>query len=181
MVTTINFNCDSYYTHKSNLTLKKSLQNINGDEQSAIPFPVWFLENPDSICPLPGKINLYNHDCLHILLDRGISIVDEAFVVGFTMGSDVKTNRFHLAIFKILSNLFYPQQYRFSQEQFKLFDLAFNYARKLKIKNINHIDFKIYEDKTVGELRQLFGIDLKEVNSILLAGVKLTYTMTPNN
>lgn len=166
MVTTINFDRSSK-THKPNLTLKQCLQNINGDCQAAIPFPVWFLENPDSIFPLPGKINLYNHDCLHILLDRGISILDEAFVVGFTMGSDVKTNRFHLAIFKRLSNLFYPQQYRFNREQFRLFDLAFNYARKLKNKNLNYIDFKNYEDKTVGELRKLFGIDLKEVNYLI--------------
>ena len=63
------------------------------------------LENPESIFPLPGKINLYNHDCLHILLALGISLFDEAFVVGFTMGSDLKTNRFHVAVFKFLSNL----------------------------------------------------------------------------
>ncbi|MDJ0631673.1 MAG: hypothetical protein QNJ34_00635 [Xenococcaceae cyanobacterium MO_188.B29] len=162
MVTTVKPNYN-YNVHKSTLTLKECLQKINGDEQSDIPFLVWLLENPDSIFPLPGKINLYNHDCLHILLDRDISVLDEAFVVGFTMGSDVKTNRFHLAVFKFLSSVFYPKQYKFNREQFKLFDIAFNYGRKLKIKNLNHLDFKVHENKTVGELRKLFGIDLEEV------------------
>ena len=162
MVTTVKPNYN-YNVHKSNLTLKECLQKINGDEQSDIPFLVWLLENPDSIFPLPGKINLYDHDCLHILLDRDISVLDEAFVVGFTMGSDVKTNRFHLAVFKFLSSVFYPKQYKFNREQFKLFDIAFNYGRKLKIKNLNHLDFKVHENKTVGELRKLFGIDLEEV------------------
>ena len=159
MVTnTVNFNIDA-----SNLTLKDCLQNINGDEQSDIPFMVWFLENPESIFPLPGKINLYNHDCLHILLDRGMSLLDEAFVVGFTMGSDLKTNQFHVAVFKMLSSSFYPKQYKFNQKQFKLFERAFDYGRKIKVKNINHIDFKAYENKTVWEIRKLFGIDLEEI------------------
>lgn len=149
--------------YQSHLTLKNSLQSFNGDEQSDIPFMVQLLENPESIFPFPGKINLYNHDCLHILLERGISLFDEAFVVGFTMGSDLKTNRFHLAVFKFLSNLLYPQQYKFNQEQFKLFKIAFNYGRKLKVKNLNQIDFKVYENQTVGELRKLLGIDLEEV------------------
>ena len=158
----VKLNCD-LNIYKSNQTLKSCIQNINGDEQSDIPFMVWFLENPDSIFPLPGKINLYNHDCLHIILDRGISLLDEAFVVGFTMGSDLKTNQFHLAIFKILSTLFYPQHYKFNYQQFKLLKKAFNYSRKLKVKNVNQIDFKKYENQTVGEIRKLLGIDLKEV------------------
>ena len=163
MVTsTIKNNCD-INIYQSNQTLKYCLQTIDGDEQSDIPFMVWLLENPESSFPLPGKINLYNHDCLHILLDRGISLLDEAFVVGFTMGSDLKTNRFHLAVFKFLSNLLYPKQYKFSHQQFNLLEKAFEYGRKLKVKNINQIDFKAYENKTVEEMRKLLGIELKEV------------------
>ena len=153
--------------HQSNLTLKESLNNIveqmGGGGQEDIPFIVWLLENPDSMLALPGKINLYNHDCLHILLDLGISLDDEAFVVGFTMGNDLKTNRSHLAIFKILSKLLYPKEYNFNEAQFKLFDLAFSYGRKLRFKNLNELDFKVHEEKTVGELRNLFGIKLEAV------------------
>lgn len=145
--------------YKSSLTLKESLQKINGDDQADIPFMVWLLENPDSMLALPGKINLYNHDCLHILLGLGISLDDEAFVVGFTMGSDLKTNRFHLAVFRILSNLLYPKRYKFNHQQFELFKIAFNYGRNLKVKNLNQVDFKTYEDKTIGELKKIFGID----------------------
>ena len=148
---------------RSHVTLKDCRQFFKVDEQSDIPFMIRLLENPESIFPLPGKINLYNHDCWHILLARGISLFDEAFVVGFTMGSDLKTNRFHVAAFKLLSNLLYPQPYKFEGEHFKLFDLGFDYARKLKVKNLNQVDFKVYENRTVGELRKLFGIELEEV------------------
>ena len=166
MVTKFKHQLD-FNTHQSNLTLKESLNKIledmGGGGQSDIPFIVWLLENPDSMLALPGKINLYNHDCLHILLDLGISLTDEAFVVGFTMGNDMKTSRSHLTVFKILSKLFYPKEYNFNKEQFKLFDVAFSYGRKLRFKNLNQIDFKAYEEKTVGELRNLFGINLNEV------------------
>ena len=162
MVATVKYQ-QNFNIYDSNLTLKDSLQRINADEQSDIPFLVWLLENPESLFPLPGKINLYNHDCWHILLDRGRSLFDEAFVVGFTMGSERATNQFHLAVFKFLSNLLYPQPYKFEGEHFKLFDLGFNYGRKLKVKNLNQVDFKAYENQTVGELRKLFGIDLAEV------------------
>lgn len=50
---------------------------------------MWLLENPDSPLPFAGKIDLYRHDCLHLLLERGLSVEDEAFVVGFTMGNDL--------------------------------------------------------------------------------------------
>ncbi len=158
--------------HQSNQTLFKCLNTIKGDEQSDIPWIVWLLENPDSIFPLPGKINLYNHDCLHVLLGRDFFPFDEAFVVGFTMGSDMRANRFHLAVFKILSSLFYPQKYKFNREHFKLFDLAFDYGRRLKVKNLNQFNFKAYENKTVGELRKYLGIELEEVKQCFDSVVK---------
>ena len=166
MVDTVKSNCN-FNIYSPDLTLKSCLESINADEQSDIPFMVWLLENPDSIFPLPGKINLYNHDCLHILLDRGVSLWDEAFVVGFTMGSDLKTNRFHLAFFNILSSWLYPQQYKFDKKQVKLLKIAFDYGRKIKVKNLNKIDFQLAQNKTVGELRKMFGINLEEVRQYL--------------
>ena len=50
-----------------------------------IPFVIWLLENPNSLLTLPGKISLRHHDYLHVLLDRGISPQNEAFLIGFTM------------------------------------------------------------------------------------------------
>ena len=163
----------NFTLHQSSQTLFECLKNIKGDEQSGIPWIVWLLENPDSIFPLPGKINLYNHDCLHILLERDISLFDEAFVVGFTMGSDIRTNRFHLAVFKIVSSLFYPQEYKFNQLHFKLFDLAFDYGRSLKVKNLNQFNFKAYENKTLSEFRKYLGIDLSEVKQCFDLVVKV--------
>lgn len=151
--------------------LRKAVQTIIKSnnycsENSSIPWLVWLLENPDSIVALPGKITLYNHDCLHVILDRGFDLKDEAFVIGFTMGNDRQTNPFHLWIFKIFSRFFYPLDYRFSDRDLKVFELGILYGKKIKTKNINQIDFKQLENKTVNEIRDSFGIELKELKQI---------------
>lgn len=49
---------------------------------------VWMVENPESPFALAGAIDLYDHDCVHCVLDRGLLLPDEAFVIGYTMGND---------------------------------------------------------------------------------------------
>ncbi|MDZ7993999.1 MAG: hypothetical protein RM022_032645 [Nostoc sp. EfeVER01] len=127
-----------------------------------MPFVIWLLENPNSIMALPGKISLLHHDYIHILLDRGISSQDEAFVIGFTMGNDLKTNQLHLFIYQFFAKFIYPVPYNFSRLDFMSFKLGFVYGRKIKIKQINEIDFEIYQNETIGFLRNFFGINTDE-------------------
>lgn len=139
-------------------SLRQALQAMGGDPPSGIPFLVRLLENPDSPIALPGKIDLYHHDCLHVLLDRGFSLEDEAFVIGFTMGNDVQTNWLHVAIFKLCSFLFYTKSYRFRWAHFKSFDLGAAYGRSIKDKNLNRFDFSSYQDQPLAVLRRFLGI-----------------------
>jgi len=150
------------YTDKH--TLKNVYQTLKGDKQSDIPFLVWLLENPKSFLPFPGKIDLCRHDYLHILLERGFSLEDESFIVGFTMGNDIQTKAIHCLIFQFISKYFYPKSYRFNQEHFQLFNLGLLYGRQLKIKNINKLNFSIYENRTISEIRKDLGIDLKSIS-----------------
>jgi hypothetical protein len=147
-------------------TLKEAYQELGGDQQSDIPWLVRLLENPSSPLALPGKIDLYGHDYIHLLLNRQSSLYDEAFIVGFTMGNDLQTNGLHLIIFKVVSMLFYPQKYRFHQEHMKSFDLGFWYGRKISCKNINHLDFNDFNDKTISEVRERLGIHEDELKKI---------------
>ncbi len=149
------------------ITVSEVIKSIQIDQPSDIPWIIRLLENPSSPIALPGKISLPNHDCLHVILGRGVTLEDEAFIIGFTMGSDVKTNWFHLAIFKFFSRFIYPQKYQFNREHLKIFDLGVAYGRKPGIiKNINQIDFKLYHNKKIAELRKLFGISLDELRQL---------------
>lgn len=131
-----------------------------------IPFVIWLLENPNSLLALPGKISLRHHDYIHILLGRGISSEDEAFVIGFTMGNDLKTNKLHLFIYKFFAKFLYPSPYNFSVVDLINFNLGFMYGRRIKVKQINKINFEIYQNETIGILRNIFGINTDEIKLI---------------
>jgi hypothetical protein len=140
------------------LTLDRAYQLISGDPPSQIPLLVWLLENPDSPFALPGSIYLKEHDFLHLLLKRGFSLEDEAYVIGFTMGNDSKTKRWHLFIFKLFSFYFYPKKYKFSQENMQAFKQGFLTGRELAIQNLNKIGFQPYLDRNLSEIRVSLGI-----------------------
>ncbi len=146
----------------SKLSLQQAL-NLFFDKESHIPFIIWLLENPESPIPFPGKISLYNHDYIHILLGRDKSSQDEAFVVGFTMGNDAKTTKTHVKIFKFFSQYLYPSPFKFSKSDLQAFDLGITYGRKIKTKNLNEIDMSKYDKETVDSLRKLFEIDVEEI------------------
>jgi hypothetical protein len=138
--------------------LVDALAAMKGDPSDCIPFLVRLLENPASPLALPGKIDLYRHDCVHLLLGRGFSLHDEAFVVGFTMGNDLRTNALHLAIFKFCSLLFYPRPYRFDRSHLSSFDAGLALGRNAKLRNINQLDFRACEHKPLRILREWIGI-----------------------
>jgi hypothetical protein len=87
--------------------------STKSDRASDILFLKDLIENPDSPIALPGKISLKDRDCLHSLLNCGFPLEDEAFIIGFTMANDVKNNKFHLLIFKLIFINFYPKNNRF--------------------------------------------------------------------
>jgi hypothetical protein len=146
-----------------NKKLKDAYSLLFASQFFKVPFLVWLLENPNSPLGFPGKITLYNHDCLHLLLGRNISSQDEAFVIGFTMGNDLKTCWIHIAIFKIFARFFYPSPYKFSPLDIKVFDLGFTYGRRVKVKQINHINFENYGNETIAALREHLGINMEEL------------------
>ena len=156
---------DSFTSEVEELKVKDIYSALDGDDAADMPFWIWFLENPESPVPMPGKISLYNHDHLHILLGRDQSPEDEAFIIGFTMGNDPQTAWYHILIFKIFSFFIYPKLYKFNLQQMKVFDLGFDYGRKLGFKGIHRINFAVYQNYTLSTLRKLFGIDANEIQA----------------
>lgn len=156
---------NSFTSDVEELKVKDIYSALDGDDAADMPFWIWFLENPESPVPMPGKISLYNHDHLHILLGRDQSPEDEAFIIGFTMGNDPHTAWYHILIFKIFSFFIYPKLYKFNRQQMRVFDLGFNYGRRLNFKGIHKINFAAYQNYTLSALRKLFGIDRNEIQA----------------
>ncbi|PZD70508.1 hypothetical protein C1752_11510 [Acaryochloris thomasi RCC1774] len=148
-------------------TLNEAYSAFSGDPQHSIPLPVWLLENPASPLSFPGQIYLREHDYLHILLDRGISAEDEAFIVGFTMGNDPDTNEQHVHAFKFAARLLYPKPYRFTPAHLMLFDWGFRFGRRTMVKCLNKLDYSEYLSCRVTQLREEFGIDIHAIQHLL--------------
>lgn len=137
-----------------------------GDPPQATPFRIWLLENPDSPLPFPGRIHLREHDYLHILLERDVSLSGEAFVIGFTMGNDPSTKQYHVSIFKFVAKFLYPQGYNFSEDNLLFFDYGFKFGRQTKTKSLNRFDYSSYLNSTISVVQKQLGIDIEGIQRL---------------
>jgi ubiquinone biosynthesis protein Coq4 len=122
------------------------------------PFIIRTFENPDSFLPLPGKCSLLRHDMIHILLGRGLLVEDEAFVIGYTMGTSKRISFFQKLSYKIASSTLYPKEYRFRRQDLPIFELGFLAGQRNRIE-IYNIEIEKMQDKTLGEIRKSLGIN----------------------
>jgi len=99
-----------------------------GMSQREVPLIVQLVENPRFDLPgieiFSGATGLRDHDYLHILLGRGLLPKDEAFVLGFTMGSSNRVGDIEERLFTLIARYLYPKGYRFDDEDVAVYQDA---------------------------------------------------------
>ena len=138
--------------------IEKWQDNSTYKEPSTIHWFVWLLENPKSPISLTGAIDLYNHDIIHILLDRGMLNRDEAMVIGFTMGNSETTSSRVRWLFEFCARYLYPISYRFNEYDLLEFERGFAYGYTRSRRNIHLAKFDVKRD--IEEIRKEWGIEL---------------------
>ena len=138
--------------------IEKWQDNPTYKEPSTIHWFVWLLENPKSPISLTGAIDLYNHDIIHILLDRGMLNRDEAMVIGFTMGNSETTSSWVRWLFEFCARYLYPVSYRFNEYDLLEFERGFAYGYTRSRRNIHLAKFDVKRD--VEEIRKEWDIEL---------------------
>jgi hypothetical protein len=126
--------------------------------QSDIHWFVWLLENPNSPVSLTGAIDLENHDLIHILLERGMDIRDEAMVIGFTMGNSTGTSSLVKWLFEFCARYLYPEGYRFNDADIVEFNRGYAYGYTRPKRNIHLERFDVTQN--ISDIREKFGINL---------------------
>ena len=126
--------------------------------QSQIHWFVWLLENPNSPISLTGAIDLENHDLVHILLDRGMDIRDEAMVIGFTMGNSTGTSSLVKWLFEFCARYLYPAGYKFNDADIVEFNRGYAYGYTRPKRNIHLERFDVTQN--ISDIREKFGINL---------------------
>jgi len=154
---------------ETDLLLRDALADMHAqsDEQGDIPLIVQLVENPRFRLPglnlFHGAVDLNDHDCIHILLGRGMLAKDEAFVIGFTMGSTGRVGSLEERLYRLISQHLYPDIYKFKQDDLEIFRDALHLGMITHCQPLDGIDYSQYMDLPLGEIRRKLG-----VNSALL-------------
>lgn len=188
-----NINFKEKYKHSSyrdfhipisedNITLKEALEIMKStaNEDYEVPLIIKLIENPEYDLPyidiFHGAVDLYHHDCIHLLLGRGMLPKDEAFVIGFTMGSTNKVNIFEKMLFKFITKYIYKKPWNFTDDDIQILDMAVTLGHNSKVLPLDKIDFKSMEEKTLGEIRKELGLEVDMIKQLY----QLEEKMFPN-
>lgn len=158
-------------------TLKEAIAELPGNDPQQIHLLVKLFENPESPIAFKGAINLERHDVLHILLGRGLLPQDEAFVIGFTMGTSKDISWFESWLFQKITKYLYPHPYKFDDSDLAVFRMAVEAGKSKEVVNeLYAFPFERFEDFTLGELRKRLGIEKER----LLELFRKEKTLLPN-
>ncbi|MEL6688886.1 MAG: hypothetical protein AAFP28_01095 [Pseudomonadota bacterium] len=165
------------------MTLREVLATMPAANADDVPEIIQKYENPKSPDALPGSIELDRHDCIHVLLGRGLHVQDEAFVIGATMGAASDITEEHIDFFIRVSTQEYPKHWRFEEEHIASFRLGVGFA----VDNMNNKDLHLipmeaepYQSMTVREFRKAIGVNKAEMRAyyrkaeLLVPGTKAT-------
>lgn len=144
------------------MTLRAVIATLPGAGPDEIDQMVRLLENPASPYALPGAASLKHHDCIHVLLGRGLLNQDEAFVIGFTMGTAKEDiSKEQVDLFRLAAQHLYRPPYRMSETDLIAYDLGFMAGTLSPARKLYEVDFPAFMDRTVESLRTELGIDTR--------------------
>jgi hypothetical protein len=134
-----------------------------GLQQDDVPFIVQLVENPRYDLPgfhvFNGAVDLRTHDLLHILLGRGLLPKDEAFVIGFTMGSTDRVSQTEERLFAFFSKYLYPREYRFTDDDLRVFRDAVRLGFVSDCDALSETDLDRVAELPLREARRALGIE----------------------
>jgi hypothetical protein len=144
-------------------TLRDVLSELPAAPATAIPWIVRLFENPQGWLRLHGAVHLRNHDMIHVLLGRGLLDQDEAFVIGFTMGSTKAVSRLERWFFTFAVSRLYPEPYRIAGAALASYDLGLEAGREFGVKNLHLRLRDEMLDRPLGEIRRELRIDTRRL------------------
>lgn len=136
-----------------------------GNSQDEVPLIVKLTENPKfhfgGLGFFKGRVTLQQHDYIHILLGRGLTLMDEAFVIGFTMGSTDRVSTHEQGLFSFINKIFYPKPYRFKEDGMKVFRDAVALAYVSDCLPLESVDFEPLLDLPLRDVRKALNLEVE--------------------
>ncbi|WP_404309910.1 hypothetical protein [Neorhodopirellula lusitana] len=142
-------------------TVQSVIDSLPAAPATAIPWVVRLFENPRSWIRFRGAIDLDDHDVMHVLLGRGLQDQDEAFVLGFAMGTAKRVSRIQAAVFKLIMTWVYPEPYRIPRFLLPAFDLGVRSGKATGKLNLYKQPLEGLREMSVRDARVAAGIDIE--------------------
>ncbi len=149
----------------SRRTLREAHDELRaiGLAQRDIPYLVELVENPRFGLPwidvFHGATDLATHDRIHILLGRGLLPKDEAFVIGYTMGSTDRVGTTEEWLYALIAKYLYPQNHRFTDEDVRVYKDGVKLGFVSNCRSLAEVGYEPYLDRPLGEIRAELGIE----------------------
>jgi len=168
---------------RDQITLREARESLAtvGLKQQDVPLMIQLVENPRYDIPgieiFHGSVDIKTHDAIHIMLGRGLLSKDEAFVIGFTMGSTNKVTTLEENLYALASKHLYPKVYRFNDEDVRIFKDASKLGYISDCLPLDDIDYDRYLDWKLRDIRSEIGLE----SDLILAYYRIEQRRHPND
>lgn len=150
-------------------------------EPGDIPLIIKLVENPSFDIPginiFNGAVDLLAHDCIHALLGRGLMMHDEAFTIGFTMGSTNRVTTAEQKLYALAAKYLYPKPYKFDEDDIQVFKDAVHLGYVSDCQPLDKVNYEVYKDYTLADAREALGIEV----DLLRAYYRIEMKRYPNH
>jgi len=156
--------------HQDSLTLRDALTTVPPLKSAAeLPLMLRLQRDPDlsflGQLVFRAGLDQRQHDCIHILLGRGLLPLDQAFTLGFTIGCSKKGSVPEHKLNGEVGRHFYRNIPLFNEAEGAVFREGIKLAYMSFCAPLENFDFAPWYDQTLCELRGAVGVDTE----ILLA------------
>lgn len=150
---------------QSDITLQQALVQLTqiGTAQPESPLMLQIAQNRKfqlaGFALIPETMEQHQHDCIHVLLGRGLLIADEAFTTGFTVASSKKITMTEEKLHAFLSRYLYPELRQLDEHAASIFRDAVKLAYISGCAPLDQFDYDAWLDQPVGKIREVVGLE----------------------
>ena len=150
--------------HQDNMTLMSALASVPPlSDKSELPLMLRLQRDPDlsflGQLVFHAGLDEHQHDCIHILLGRGFLPMDQAFVLGFTLGSSKKSSMPEPKLHAEVGRHFYKNVPLFSESESAVFKEGVKLAYLSFCAPLESFDFRPWHNQTLREIREAIGLE----------------------
>lgn len=150
---------------QNDITLQRALQSIAAVRVGANDslLLVKLAENPkftrSGLEIFNGVMDVKQHDCIHILLGRGLMNIDGAFTAGFTLGSSKKVTSSEQGVYAFVAKHLTPDVHDLTEQEMAVFKEAIRIAYISGCSPLDQFDFSEWLDQPIKTVRDAVGIE----------------------